>query len=115
MNGYPDLGEPPETETEDELPLEIALGERLRTLPVHHVLDEIDAIDAAVAYRHVDADGQRGGERERQGERHPLHAHFARRLGEVVAKAGGEKVHYERYERTDCLPIVVGRFFLTIS
>lgn len=112
MHGYPDLGQPPQAEAEDELPFEIAARERLRALPVHHVLDEVDAIDAAVADRHVDADRDRRGQRERQSERHALHAHLARRFGEVVAKAGREEVNDEGYEWAHCFPIVVWGFFL---
>lgn len=60
MNSDPNLREPPETETEYELPLEIAFSECLRTFPVHHIFDEIDTIDTAVTNRHEDTDCNRG-------------------------------------------------------
>ncbi len=43
MQRDPNLGQPPEAESKYELPLQAALVQRLRTLPVHHVLDELDA------------------------------------------------------------------------
>ena len=119
MHGDPELGEPPQAESDNELPLEVARGaaQRLRALPVHQVLDEMDAFEeaASAAHGHVDGDGDRRGERQRQSERDPLHAHLARRLGEVVAQARRHEVHEQGHQRRQTLPQVIGRLFLTTT